>query len=353
MKSHTIMPPSACAKSYIKHVLSAVLHYSGALLLLSGITKNRLTIINCHRVVPEETIMFSANYPMMVSPARLESLLKLIATYANPISLPKAISHIYDRRAFKPRTVALTFDDGYADNYTVAFPLLQKHSIPATIFLATGYIGGERNLWWDEVEYFFRLPNASQLLEYAAIPKSIRTIMRDQVQTQWDREKAARFIRRELYRIPHNERIALVDGLWNCLTQDEKPSPLMLDWSQVKAMNGLISFGSHTVTHVFADQVDATKLGWELRESKTTIEERTGVSCDGIAYPAGKTSKRFYESAEKYGYKWGVTTAFRNNSHSVNPMGLARKDIRYFVISGDTRVASKPEMLGRLAQGSL
>ena len=48
--------------------------------------------------------------------------------------------------------MAVTFDDGYADNLHQAVPILERHVIPASIFIATGYIGGDREFWWDEVE---------------------------------------------------------------------------------------------------------------------------------------------------------------------------------------------------------
>jgi peptidoglycan/xylan/chitin deacetylase (PgdA/CDA1 family) len=88
-------------------------------------------------------------YEVCVSPENFSEHLHELRKHAHPIRLSKLVQHLKDG-SLPDRSIAVTFDDGYADNLYTAKPLLEKYEIPATVFVCTGYTGKE--FWWDELE---------------------------------------------------------------------------------------------------------------------------------------------------------------------------------------------------------
>ena len=102
-------------------------------------------ILGYHRIsAPQDDV-----YEVCVSPEKFAGHMEALRKYTQPISLSKLVQGLR-RNSLSPKSVALTFDDGYADNLHVAKPILEKFGIPATVFVCTGYVGKE--FWWDELE---------------------------------------------------------------------------------------------------------------------------------------------------------------------------------------------------------
>ncbi|MGB5618733.1 MAG: polysaccharide deacetylase family protein, partial [Desulfobacterales bacterium] len=83
--------------------------------------------------------------------------LEVLQKEARPISL-KQLVQAHTQGHIPDRAVAVTFDDGYADNLYDAKPLLEKYNIPATVFVASGFVGHKYEFWWDELERIFLQP---------------------------------------------------------------------------------------------------------------------------------------------------------------------------------------------------
>ncbi|MFA6175409.1 MAG: FkbM family methyltransferase, partial [Phycisphaerae bacterium] len=107
-------------------------------------------ILLYHRIADEPM-----DYQLLcTSPENFESHLKTLSQNYRVIRLAELLDEIKNNR-FVPNTIALTFDDGYADNFTNALPLLEKYKIPATIFVTSGMVGSDRLFWWDAMEEIF------------------------------------------------------------------------------------------------------------------------------------------------------------------------------------------------------
>ncbi|MFY9558249.1 MAG: polysaccharide deacetylase family protein, partial [Blastocatellia bacterium] len=106
----------------------------------------RTLILLYHRVGDAD----SDPWQLAVTPQHFDEQLQVLRKYAWPLSL-RELSTAHGRNWHPGRRVVITFDDGYADNLTAAKPLLEKHDIPATVFIATGYTGADREFWWDEL----------------------------------------------------------------------------------------------------------------------------------------------------------------------------------------------------------
>ena len=97
-----------------------------------------------------------------VSPALFEKEIKFCKEYFSPISFGYLKECMEKKKPLPPNPLIVTFDDGYRDNYTNAFPVLQKFEVPATIFLTADYINTDKLFWWDEVSYYMKAQGKSE-----------------------------------------------------------------------------------------------------------------------------------------------------------------------------------------------
>ena len=221
--------------------------------------------------------------------------------------------------------VAVTFDDGYRDNYINAFPVLSRYSIPATIFLATGAIGSSGMLLWhDRVFAALRKAETPYL---ADLGPSLGTLP---LGSLGEKLAAQKRILNLLWSMDAQERELAIQRLTDGLQVNgtNEINGLMMSWEEVLKMhrNG-IDFGAHTVTHPILSRLSRECAGREITESLKTIEERLGSRVTSFAYPVGRkmdfdaTTKSLLEDA---GCRCAVTMIFGNNETGADPYELRR-----------------------------
>jgi peptidoglycan/xylan/chitin deacetylase (PgdA/CDA1 family)/CelD/BcsL family acetyltransferase involved in cellulose biosynthesis len=237
-------------------------------------------------------------------------------------------------------SVAITFDDGYRDNFTSAFPILKELGIPATIYLATGYVGTSRIPWYDEVCLAFKLTVRTRFeLARTGAPsgpittQSERLALLDRV-LDWLRElddDARRQAMPELFR-------AL--GVPSSLTLPN----YMLGWDEIKQMKAHnIEFGAHTVTHPVLSRTSGRALQEEISASKKTVEQKLKTEVRHFAYPFGRNAHVSGEArqwVEQFGFKTAVTTEYGFNAPGDDPFALRRftpwgHDLASFILQLD------------------
>ncbi len=185
------------------------------------------------------------------------------------------------------KAVAITFDDGYADNGQIAAASLGRYGMPATVFITSGYLDGRREFWWDELVRFVHDsrsdPAEWRLEDPTFIPPGAAGITREELLKQLQtflREQTSE--RRESIL----DRIAECAGLKRGVRDSHKP--MTADECAALAKQGLITIGAHTVQHVWLSAMNGAEQEVELRESKRTLEEITGSPVRTFAYPYGR-----------------------------------------------------------------
>ena len=257
--------------------------------------------------------------------------------------------------------VAITFDDGYGDNLRNARPILDRHRIPATVFVTTGYTGSGREFWWDELgrTLFFapRLPerlslsvagtprewamgSASRMTMKERLADRSWTILRDDNPTELHR--AYREIQPILSRVPSDQRDRMLmdlreqtggggsQGAQDGVPADPVSDTLALTHDELRALaeGGLITIGAHTVTHPVLSTLTAEAAAYEIRQSKQDLQQILGGDVVSFAYP--------------YGY-WGAYTP--QNVADVRAAGLADA---YSNFGGVVRPRANPYELNRI-----
>ncbi|HSQ61195.1 MAG TPA: polysaccharide deacetylase family protein [Acidobacteriota bacterium] len=229
-----------------------------------------------------------------------------------------------EERSVPPRAIAVTFDDGYADNHEFALPILARLGLPATVFVVTGCVGTGVAPWHDRVlRAFERTPLREALLpwsdELVAFP------------TEPDRRAAAFRTLAFLKPMAEEERLAAVSRLDDTLEIPEEArgfGGLMLDWDQVRGLHRRgVAIGSHTVTHPILSRVAPDRIRSELVDSKRAIEEAVGEPATLFAYPNGRPEDYTAEvvaALDCAGYRVAVTTSFGTNEPGDDPLRWRR-----------------------------
>ena len=222
------------------------------------------------------------------------------------------------------RAVAITFDDGYRDNYDYAFPILKKYQLPATIFLATGAIETGNLIWHDRVFDAFRFATASRVrLEDRSVPELA-------LETAQAREKSLVIALATAKRLYGDQRRKFVDDIESKLrpSSPAEVAPRMLTWEQVREMHRAgIEFGSHTVSHTILSCIPRSDMKRELKDSKNELSERLGTPVVSFAYPNGKAADYNDEAKavlRECGYSCAVTCCSGFNHASSDVFELKR-----------------------------
>ncbi|MCF6353716.1 MAG: polysaccharide deacetylase family protein [Candidatus Polarisedimenticolaceae bacterium] len=261
---------------------------------------NRLSILIYHRVLPKLDPMYEGD----VDAVSFNWQMKLIAEHFSPLSLPDAACCLKEGR-LPPRAVCVTFDDGYADNLTTALPILKRHAIPATIFIATGYLNGSM-MWNDAVK------EALRVLPDEELDLSNDDLGIYRLETQADRVMAAMSLIDHLKLLQTSVRDDMAKQLLEAAGNPE--AHLMASSDQVRELHKAgMDIGAHTVTHPILSKLSAAEAYREITESKEQLEALTGEKVTLFAYPNGipgdDYSSEHVQMVKRAGFTAGVSTS--------------------------------------------
>lgn len=185
------------------------------------------------------------------------------------------------------RRLAITFDDGYADNAEAAAPMLRDREMPATFFVTSRILDDPRETWWDRVEHLLEKPGPVAELDIAPGGRRVRI----DVRTDEGRQRALKVVNRRLRERPLAEIEPVVDDIARQLGADAEPRcahHALMDATQVAALaSGRLEVGSHGVTHTMLGALDDAGQHHEVEQSKRRLEAAVGGPVTSFAYPYG------------------------------------------------------------------
>ncbi len=206
-----------------------------------------------------------------------------------------------------PRAACITFDDGYADNAEVALPVLQRHGVNATFFIASGFLNGGR-MWNDSVIEAVR-GAAGDELDATALG-----LGRHRLDTLERRRLAIPALLGQLKYRPPDERAALVRALAE-LSGAALPDDLMLTTAQLLRLRDAgMGIGAHTVSHPILASLTPAQARAEMADGRRALEQLLGMPVPLFAYPNGKPGTDYLaehvEMARQIGFEGAVSTAW-------------------------------------------
>lgn len=293
--------------------------------------RGSLTILTYHRV--DEPSARLDLMPSLISavPADFKSQMALVARDFDPVSLDDVLDALDDPRRLPRRAVLVTFDDGYRDFATNAWPILRDASVPATLFVATAFTDApHRAFWWD------RLWAAVAGAEPGTIetPAGSLPVGRDAAKSTVAR------LRTWLKDLDHDAVLLEVDRLVDRLRVDaggdgegsnELP-PAILDWDDLRGLAGEgVVLAPHTRHHPLLDRVALDRAVDEIRGSLADLERETGSVKRVpavLAYPSGAAGDSAVEAARRAEMRLAMTTKRGGNDlRRDDPLRLDRINV--------------------------
>lgn len=267
----------------------------------------RLSILIYHRVMAEQDAIF----PNEATVETFDTQLFRLKAAFNILPLAEAVTRL-KAGTLPARAACITFDDGYADNLTLALPVLQKHGLHATFFIATAYLNGGR-MFNDTVIEAIRHCNTDEI-DLGALG-----LGRHIVNTPQAKHDAIAKILPLVKYLPLSQREKKVEELARMVSATPLPHDLMMSTTQLKALHAAgMGIGCHTTRHPILANLDDSALRQEITEGKDFLESTLGERMALFAYPNGKPGTDYLPQqaaiVRELGFdaavstQWGVST---------------------------------------------
>ncbi len=244
-----------------------------------------------------------------------------LARHYHVISLSQALFALRTGEALPAKSVVITFDDGLASNYHLAFPILQRYQLPATIFAVTDFVENGAWLWTDRVEYALGRTGLTSV-EWAGETFPLTT---DEA-----RLHAIQAIGSTIKSLPQEQVLPVVEALEQALHCALSTAPNVpaiyqpLTWEQAREMeaSGLVEIGGHTHRHLILSRCTAATAEEEMRVSQEILTMRLGHAPTLFAYPNGQPGDFSADSQQvllRSGFQSAVTTVTGFNEPHAQP----------------------------------
>jgi len=282
-----------------------------------GRLSSRFQVLVYHKVSPDRHPFYEP-----VDPDSFDAQMRFLSRCYNVMDLSELVERS-ETGAVPPKAVAITFDDGYRDNYDYAFPILKKYGLTATVFVATGVTGSANLLWHDRVFDAFRFATVDRTT--VLCPEELQLTLDSPGSKQASLDSALA----KAKALWGESRSRFVDQIETALQPRTAAQPArMLNWDQIREMHQAgIAFGSHTVTHPILSRLPHKELVKELTESKSHLSEHLRSPILAFAYPNGKISDYNEQTKavlKECGYRGAVTTVRGFNRPFSDPFELKR-----------------------------
>jgi peptidoglycan/xylan/chitin deacetylase (PgdA/CDA1 family) len=306
-----------------KRWLKKALVGSSILRLASRLTPPSAAILAYHSV--EETPQLTDPiFGASTSRVQFENHMKTLARKFRPVSLDEVLQFAQAGRQLPPGAVAVTFDDGFADNYELALPILNRYGIPASFYIMVNAVENGTLPWYCRLRFAFHATNKMEWKD----PVNGRTFRLDvpeerrvALQLAWDTGA----------KLTGSVQDRFIGGVEEALGTEPANAPhgFMMTWEQVRGLRKAgHTVGAHTLSHPNVAQVSVSEARSEIVESKRRLEEKLGEAIEHFSYPHPALnpcwSNQTLELTREAGYKSAVLTTSGQVRAGDEPLALKR-----------------------------
>ena len=262
-----------------------------------------------------------------ISAAEFTAHLEYLSSHASVLPLNETVKSLKNGDALPPNAAVITIDDGYADSFDIAFPLLRKFQMPATVYVVTDFLDAKCWLWTDLMRFVLSKTAVKNVhLEFAGDDK-----IEAKLNGKQSRSETASRINGRLKKMSNELKNSKIKEIAQTLKVEIPATPTgdfaPVSWEQAREMDaGKVGIESHTVTHPILTNINQTELDDELRESKRRLETKLDKNIKHFCYPNGDLNEMVRKSVEKAGYESAVTTDYGFVETGANQFLLNRID---------------------------
>lgn len=250
------------------------------------------TILMYHRVTDE------VRSPLAVSPERFKRQLAYLCDHYQVVPLRDLVARLRVETPLTAPLAAITFDDGYRDNLTIAAPILRQFGASATLFFAPGPQELGRPFWWDLMDAI-GMTDEKVLAKLKELPYVEFQEMMTEAIAELRPQRVTEIVKR-----------------------------LYLTWDEVREWVGQgFGLGAHTLTHPILSRLTAEQARWEIWQSQVVTERQVGKAIDLFSYPNGRAEDFTPETTAilaDEGFRAACTTIKGWNDHTTDPLQLRR-----------------------------
>ncbi len=297
--------------------------------LIGVFINKKCIILNFHGVTTISGNRFNNRH---IDAKEFEKLILYFKNNFNIVSLPKLFEMYSSKEKVNKKTIALTFDDGYINNFTVALPILKKHNVPATFYLISeGLVNKEFYVWPDVIDLIQKNTKTDIQLSFGTFKypgfycQELKTNLVDLMKKSAEKREEYLNEIKQKYPIYHTE-AAKFPELIKLINKEQ-----LLNYKN----EALIEYGSHTHLHYNLEFLNSEKCFEEVSVSKKIIEECIQKPVISLAFPDGSYNSETIEQCKKAGYENVTVVTYKLNEVNKNPYLLSR-----FTISNSTTFES-------------
>lgn len=251
--------------------------------------------------------------------------IKYISSKCNPISMEQVYLNLKNKLPFKKKSVCVTFDDGFKNNFKFATKVLKKYNVPAIFYLCPGLIDKKEMFWVDKIEasiafskekkinFFFLKKNYS--LNISNIKK---------------KKEAIKNLKKICKRLPDKDKDIVIKKI--VYSTKVKPSQKLhndykiLSWKEIRQIikDKLFYIGGHSMKHSIFTNMNAKEIDQDIKKTKKIIFNNTSIRIKHFSYPEGKSNKSVAKLMKKNGILTCPIASGKANNHFQNPYNLKR-----------------------------
>ena len=307
--------------------------------------RRRLLILLYHRIAPAggDTTIAGLEMDAPVRADQFDGHMKLLRWFGEPLPLDAAVETLRGSGTGPRALIAVTFDDGYRDNFTLGRPIWRRHGVPVTLFPAVGPVDRGEWLWWDELEWIIghatlepaRMRPLVEALEDVAPGPGWHEV----IEAAHDRDRVARLLLKRMLDLPIELRELFLTELAERLgigrpgrrlnapavPHPAEPDRLYLNWDELRSMaREGVRIGGHTVRHPRLPAEPASVAFDEITACRAALQERLDEPVTCFAMPGGFYGPREVQMLARAGYRLAVTVEKGVNYPDADPYRLRR-----------------------------
>lgn len=315
----------------IKSIVLRLMQFLGIFRFFRWWNRNNVIILAVHGVADHDSDSLWNPLRDHLSPGTFAEQVDLISQRYTWVPLDVAVEMIEGKCPLQPNAVAITFDDGYENNKSIALPILEKYDIIPTFYVPTGFIDNRRTFWFDRFDFAiqkirdpYRIDLKSEVFEFSPGDRAQQVAEYERLRSH---SKAAFDSEGEFIDF-FDSQCKLLEGIVESSLSSVQATDI---WSAILSTQDIqnlstsrtATIGSHTVDHIRLDKVNSQECLRQLMQSKNHLEEITQHPCDQFCYPNGSVNSNIVNSVIEGGYHSAVGTI-----PGFNPVGADRYQLK-------------------------